>query len=165
MQTLKTDLGYFLPITTSIGLKELRWQKTPFVKLVNNECENCDVSCETINQLNLYLLGSLRSFSVPIDLNGWSATMVCWFKTLTLIPYGKTISYKDLASNWGNGKAARAAGQACRRNPIPIIIPCHRVISASGAVNLYSGGNRDNPSSIENLKRKKWLIQLETRNH
>ena len=90
--------------------------------------------------------------------------MTRWFKTLTLVPYGQTTSYQSLAKKWGDLKAARAAGQACKRNPMPIIIPCHRILNKNGTINQYSGGGRENPTSNENLARKLWLLNLEAKN-
>tara|TARA_B100000282_G_C31533665_1_gene399612 strand:+ start:71 stop:568 length:498 start_codon:yes stop_codon:yes gene_type:complete len=165
MYVLKTNLGYFQPVTSNIGLKELRWQQKPFSneQLFSNSNEN--VSRETLNQIELYLLGYLQNFSIPLDFSNWSLKMVKWFTTLSKVPYGKTISYKELANDWGNNRASRAAGDACKRNPIPIIIPCHRILNINGKMGRYSGGNRKTPDSKENMKRKRWLINLETNNN
>ena len=165
MCVLKTNLGYFQPVTSNVGLKELKWQQTPFSKeqLFNNS--NKDVSRETLNQIRLYLLGSLQSFSIPLDFSNWSPKMVRWFTTLSKVPYGKTISYKQFAYEWGNIRASRAAGDACKRNPIPIIIPCHRILNINGDIGVYSGGNCKTPNSKENIKRKRWLIELEINNN
>ena len=162
MYVLKTNLGYFQPVTSSMGLKEIKWQQMPFSKkqLLNESNEH--VSRETLKQIELYLLGSLRKFSIPVDFSNWSPKMVQWFKTLSKVPYGKTISYKELAYEWGNVKASRAAGNACKRNPIPIIIPCHRILNINGSVGRYSGGNRKTPDSKGAKDRKLWLIELET---
>ena len=161
MNTIKTELGYFLPITSPKGLKELRWQQTPFSETPHEQDVNQNVSCETIEQLEKYLSGELTNFSIEIDFSGWTAAMTRWFKTLTLIPYGQTTSYQGLAKQWGNIKAARAAGQACRKNPIPIIIPCHRVLKKNGTICRYSGGSKENPTAVNNLARKRWLLNLE----
>ena len=165
MYVLKTNLGYFQPVASNMGLKELKWQQMPFSneRLFKNSNEN--VSRETLNQIKLYLLGSLQTFSIPLDFSNWSLKMVKWFTTLSKVPYGKTISYKELANEWGNIRASRAAGDACKRNPIPIIIPCHRILNAGGKISRYSGGNRETPESKENIKRKHWLIELETNNN
>ena len=165
MYVLKTNLGYFQPVTSNMGLKELRWQQMPFSneQLFNKSNEN--VSRETLNQLELYLLGYLQNFSIPLDFSNWSQKMVKWFTTLSKVPYGKTISYKELANEWGNIRASRAAGDACKRNPIPIIIPCHRILNINGKISHYSGGNRKIPDSKENIERKRWLINLETNNN
>ena len=164
MYVLKTNLGYIQPLTSNKGLKELKWQQMPFSKEQLFDKSNKDVSRETLNQLQLYLLGSLRNFSIPLDFSNWSPKMVKWFTTLSKVQYGKTISYKELAYEWGNIRASRAAGDACKRNPIPIIIPCHRILNINGQIGRYSGGNRKTPDSKENINRKRWLINLETNN-
>ena len=164
MYVLKTNLGYFLPVTSNMGLKELKWQQMPFSKEQLFDKSNKDVSRETLNQIELYLLGSLQNFSIPLDFSNWSPKMVKWFTTLSKVQYGKTISYKELAYEWGNIKASRAAGDACKRNPIPIIIPCHRILNINGQIGRYSGGNRKTPDSKENINRKRWLINLEINN-
>ena len=164
MNVIKTELGYFWPVTSSKGLKELRWQQTPFSDYLSHQDENQDVSRETTEQLKQYLSGRLAHFSIPIDFSDWSSAMARWFRTLPLVPYGQTTSYQGLAEQWGNIKAARAAGRACRKNPIPIIIPCHRILNTNGSISQYSGGCRENPTASENLARKKWLLNLETDN-
>ncbi len=165
MYILKTNLGYFQPVTSKMGLKELKWQQMPFSdKQIFNK-SNKNVSRETLNQIELYLLGSLKNFSIPLDFSNWSPKMVKWFAILSEVPYGETISYKDLANEWGDIRASRAAGHACKRNPIPIIIPCHRILNINGKIGRYSGGNCKTPNSNENIKRKRWLIELETNNN
>ena len=165
MYTLKTNLGYFQPVTSNMGLKELKWQQMPFSQEQLFYESNEYVSRETLNQLELYLSGSLQKFSIPLDFSNWSPKMVKWFTTLSKVQYGKTISYKELAYEWGNIKASRAAGDACKRNPMPIIIPCHRILNYNRKIGPYSGGNRETPDSKENIKRKRWLIDLETNNY
>ena len=162
MCVLKTNLGYFQPVTSNMGLKELKWQQMPFSEKQLFKKSNKDVSRETLNQIELYLLGSLQKFSIPLDFSNWSPKMVRWFTTISKVTYGKTISYKELAYEWGNVRASRAAGDACKRNPIPIIIPCHRILNINGKIGCYSGGNRKTPYSRENMNRKRWLIGLET---
>ena len=164
MYVLKTNLGYFQPLTSNTGLKELKWQQMPFSKEQLFNKSDKDVSRETLNQIELYLLGSLQNFSIPLDFSNWSPKMVKWFTTISKVQYGKTISYKELAYEWGNIRASRAAGDACKRNPIPIIIPCHRILNINGQIGRYSGGNRKTPDSKENINRKRWLINLETNN-
>ena len=165
MYVLKTNLGYFQPVASNMGLKELKWQQMPFSNEPLFNKLNEDVSRETLNQIELYLLGNLQNFSIPLDFSNWSPKMVKWFTTISKVPYGKTISYKELANEWGNIKASRAAGDACKRNPIPIIVPCHRILNVGGKISRYSGGNRETPESEENIKRKHWLIELETNNN
>jgi len=90
-------------------------------------------------QLLSYFDGVLKTFTVPTDPEGTPFQQKVW-KTLREIPYGETISYRQLARISGNPRAARAVGGANGRNPIPIILPCHRVIASDGSLGGYSGG-------------------------
>ena len=101
-------------------------------------------------QLQAYLDGSLQEFSLPLAPAGTDFMRRVW-QALAAIPYGETVSYKELAKAAGSPQASRAVGQANNRNPIPIFIPCHRVIGANGKLVGYRGGM--------NLKRK--LLELE----
>ena len=86
-----------------------------------------------------YLHGSRKVFSVPYKMNGTPFQQKVW-QTLLQIPYGKTWSYKELAESINNPGAFRAIGMANHCNPLPIIIPCHRVISNTGDIGGYNGG-------------------------
>lgn len=108
------------------------------------------VTLDVKKQLAAYFKGELKEFTVPIFLKGTAFQKKVW-AALQKIPYGKTISYLDLATLIGNQKATRAVGQANHYNPIPIIVPCHRVINASGNLGGYGGGI--------DIKRK--LLELE----
>jgi O-6-methylguanine DNA methyltransferase len=101
-------------------------------------------------QLDAYFHGDLTAFDVPMNLHGTDFQCSVW-KQLSAIPYGETISYGELARRVGNPKASRAVGLANGRNPISIIVPCHRVIGANGSLTGYGGG----------LERKTWLLQHE----
>jgi methylated-DNA-[protein]-cysteine S-methyltransferase len=90
-------------------------------------------------QLTNYLAGGLREFSLPLAPDGTAYMKQVW-TSLCEIPYGKTASYKDIALKIGNPNAARAVGLANNRNPIPIFIPCHRVIGTNGSLTGYRGG-------------------------
>jgi O-6-methylguanine DNA methyltransferase len=93
-------------------------------------------------QFDLYFAGKLREFSCPLDLDIGEATVFqkkTWRKLLT-IPYGSTRSYEWLAKAIGNAKAYRAAGNANGQNPLPIIIPCHRIVRKNGDLGGYTGG-------------------------
>lgn len=90
-------------------------------------------------QLELYFKGELKEFDLSLSPQGTDFQKKVW-KALQTIPYGQTISYLELAILIGNKKATRAVGQANHYNPIPIIIPCHRVISANGKLGGYAGG-------------------------
>jgi len=105
---------------------------------------------ETKRQLGLYFAGQLTEFDLPLAPGGTAFQQQVW-KELCRIPYGVTISYGELAQRIGNPNASRAVGLANGRNPISIIVPCHRVIGASGKLVGYGGG----------LSRKEILLALE----
>ncbi len=98
-----------------------------------------EVLKECIRQLDEYFSGNLQNFSLPLAPEGTHFQQSVW-KALQTIPYGQTISYKQLAEKVENPKACRAVGTANGRNPIAIIIPCHRVIAADGSLGGYAGG-------------------------
>lgn len=105
---------------------------------------------EAVKQLKSYFAGKLKEFSLPLEPSGTAFMKQVW-SALREIPYGETASYKDIAIKIGSPKAARAVGLANNRNPIPIFIPCHRVIGADGSLTGYRGG----------LEMKKKLLDLE----
>ncbi len=94
---------------------------------------------EAFSQLNAYFTGNLQVFSLPLAPRGTPFMQMVW-KTLLTIPYGKTVSYKEIALAIDKPKAVRAVGQANNKNPIPIFIPCHRVIGSDGKLVGYGGG-------------------------
>ena len=106
---------------------------------------------EAEHQLVRYFSGSLRSFDLPLDLSmGTPFQRLAW-QTLLTIPWGETISYGQLTQRMGRPPAARAAGAAIGRNPLSIIVPCHRVVGSNGSLTGYAGG----------LHRKVALLQRE----
>ncbi len=111
---------------------------------------NDAVFVEAVRQLNAYFNGELRAFSLPLAPSGTSFQRQVW-SGLQDIPYGETWSYSQLARHIGQPGASRAVGLANGRNPIAIIIPCHRVIGANGSLTGYGGG----------LDRKRWLLAHE----
>lgn len=103
-----------------------------------------------IEQIDAYFAGDLVRFDVPIRLGGTAFQRRVWSQLRT-IPYGQTISYGELARRVGSPGAARAVGLANGRNPVAVIVPCHRVIGSDGRLTGYGGG----------LERKRWLIDHE----
>jgi methylated-DNA-[protein]-cysteine S-methyltransferase len=93
----------------------------------------------TVEQIDAYFTGALKEFSLPLDPAGTSFQRQVWL-ALADIAYGETQSYGELASRVGNPKACRAVGLANGRNPIPLVLPCHRVIGANGSLTGYGGG-------------------------
>ncbi len=104
---------------------------------------------ETATQLDEYFAGERTDFDVPMELDGTDFQREVWSE-LTRIPYGETISYGELARRVGRPSAPRAVGQANGRNPIPVIVPCHRVLASNG-IGGYGGG----------LKVKRQLLAVE----
>jgi len=92
-----------------------------------------------LQELNEYFAGERREFSLPLDLRGTDFQLACWHALLK-IPYGKTRSYRDIAQAIGHPHAYRAVGMSNNRNPVAIIVPCHRVIASSGSLCGYGGG-------------------------
>jgi len=103
-------------------------------------------------QLADYFAGRLASFSVPLAMAGTPFQFLVW-TALQAVPYGTTISYGQLAAQLGRPSAARAVGLANGKNPVSIIVPCHRVIGSDGSLTGYGGG----------LERKKYLLAMERR--
>jgi methylated-DNA-[protein]-cysteine S-methyltransferase len=100
-------------------------------------------------ELDAYFEGKLHDFSTPVD---WSLTRGFSDRALHIvagIPYGQTLSYTEVAERAGNRRASRAAGTACATNPIPLIVPCHRVLPASGIPGNYGGGPEMKRSLLE----------------
>lgn len=106
-----------------------------------------------VSELREYFDGTRRQFSLPLELAGTEFQVRVW-KVLESIPYGETRSYAQIAQALGQPRAVRAVGAANSRNPVPIVVPCHRVIGAGGQLVGYGGG----------LQAKKMLLELEARN-
>ena len=105
-----------------------------------------------VDQLDAYFAGELTDFDLELDLRGTDFQQRVW-KALLTVPYGETRSYGEIAEQIGAPGSARAVGLANGRNPIAIIVPCHRVIGANGSLTGYGGG----------LERKQALLELEKR--
>jgi O-6-methylguanine DNA methyltransferase len=103
-----------------------------------------------IRELREYFAGKRREFDFPLDLRGTDFQIACW-RALLAIPYGETRGYADIARAVGKPKAFRAVGMANNRNPIAIVVPCHRVIASDGTLCGYGGG----------LDVKRKLLELE----
>lgn len=101
-------------------------------------------------ELHAYFDGKLENFSIPLKTEGTEFQTGVW-NALQKVPYGHAVSYSELAGQIGKPKAARAIGGAVGKNPIPIIIPCHRVLAAGGKLGGFTGG-----TDI-----KKWLLAIE----
>jgi len=123
------------------------------VKTSNDQVKNAaaqKILSATKKQLEQYFAGKRTAFDIPLDLEGTDFQQLAW-RALCRIPFGRTISYGDQAKNIKKPKAFRAVGSANGKNPIPIIVPCHRVVAGDGSLGGYSLG----------LKMKKQLLALE----
>jgi methylated-DNA-[protein]-cysteine S-methyltransferase len=109
-----------------------------------------DVLDRVESQLNEYFGGSRTTFDLPLEPSGTDFQLNVW-ELLRKIPYGVTTSYGELARRLGDPKASRAVGAANGANPIPIIVPCHRVVGSKGELTGFGGG----------IERKRWLLEHE----
>jgi methylated-DNA-[protein]-cysteine S-methyltransferase len=124
--------------------------KQPAIDDAWREQPSSGVLAEATRQLQEYFAGSRRSFDLPLRMTGTEFQRRVW-RELTQIPFGETWSYGQLAKRIGNSNASRAVGLANGRNPIAVIVPCHRVIGADGSLTGFGGG----------LPRKQWLLSHE----
>ena len=110
-----------------------RWSSAPVLEYAPGQLEQAK------GQLQQYFEGSRQRFDLPLDLRGTSFQLQVW-RALADIPYGEVCSYKTVAISIGQPKAVRAVGGANNKNPVPIIIPCHRVVGANGSLVGFGGG-------------------------
>jgi len=140
-----TLIGNLLLVSDGDSLIEIRFDN-------EGNITNSDIPIlvETEKQLKQYFAGERRTFDIPLKPIGTNFQLSVW-NELKKIPYGETISYQQLAERVGDKKKSRAVGNANGKNPIPIIIPCHRVIRKSGDLGGFGGG----------IKIKRKLLELE----
>ncbi len=127
-----------------------------FVKKTNDEykkTEECDLTIKLKSQLDEYFGGTRKTFDIPYILTGTEFQKKVW-AALTTVPYGRVATYKDIAKKVGNERASRAVGMANNKNPITIIVPCHRIVGSSGKLVGYAGG----------LNMKESILELENKN-
>jgi methylated-DNA-[protein]-cysteine S-methyltransferase len=132
--------GLYLQGQKSLPQQPSGWQETP----------RLDLLVQTQIQLEEYFTHQRQQFDLPLASNGTPFQQQVWLQ-LRQIPFGETISYGTLAARLGKPTASRAVGAANGQNPISIVVPCHRVIAANGALTGYAGG----------IDRKQWLLQHE----
>jgi methylated-DNA-[protein]-cysteine S-methyltransferase len=145
-----TPVGELTLVASRSGLRRILWagQAPP------ERCEDgsCDVLDEAARQLRAYFAGDLRRFDLPLDLVGTEFQVAAW-RALADIPFGTTVTYGEQAQRLGRPKAVRAVGAANGRNPLPIVLPCHRIVGADGSLVGFGGG----------LPRKRALLEHEAR--
>ena len=132
--SIETAFGWFTLIEEAGCIVGLR-----FGQSMESPAECSPLLLEAEEQLHAYFAGKLRHFALPLAPRGTAFQQRCW-NVLSAIPYGKTLTYGQLAQQIGCKGAARAVGMAANRNPLPILIPCHRLIGANGTLTGYAGG-------------------------
>lgn len=144
---IKLPLGYTKIVGDSNGISSVIVlnSKEKITNIIPSELEDCAI------QLKAYFKGERKQFHLKLNPQGTDFQKKVWDKLLE-IPYGKTISYLELSKQLGDIKAIRAVANANGKNPIWIIIPCHRVIGSDGSLTGYAGG----------LHRKQWLLDHES---
>jgi methylated-DNA-[protein]-cysteine S-methyltransferase len=156
---IKTNIGNLYLASENKNLILLTFQETwPYFQKKFSLPEakkiiQCEVLNEAEEQISQYLEGKRKSFNIPINLFGTEFQKKAW-NALTFIEYGKTLTYAKQAEAMQKPTAARAVGRANGLNPIAIILPCHRVVGASGLLTGYSGG----------IDTKRYLLNLESKN-
>lgn len=142
---LKTPVGFIEVTGSAKGIRSLYFLNFRVKEMRTPAClKDC------MEQLREYFAGRLSEFSLTVDLEGTPFQLKVWEETLK-IPYGKTLSYQEVANRIGQPEAVRAVGGANGSNPVSVIVPCHRVLGANGKLVGYGGG----------LWRKKWLLEHE----
>lgn len=134
--------GHPLRLTVDDGaLKECKWTDGTLTpgESPGKIGQDSELLEKAMRQLSEYAEGNRRNFDLPIRPEGTDFRLKVW-KELQRIPYGETITYGELARRVGNPKGCRAVANACGANPLPIIIPCHRVVAAGGNTGGYTGG-------------------------
>jgi methylated-DNA-[protein]-cysteine S-methyltransferase len=150
---MKSPVGKLKLVASDKGLVAILWEndrpsRVRLSEMVANE--NHPVLVETERQLDEYFAGKRKTFSIALDVRGTRFQKDVW-EALRAIPFGETRSYGQLAKQLGNPRATRAVGAANGRNPVSIIVPCHRVIGSSGKLTGFAGG----------LETKAHLLSLE----
>ena len=153
-KTIKSPVGVLKIVASDQGLAAILWENDDPKRVrldLTLEDDNHPVLLETERQLNGYFAGKLQTFALELDFSGTQFQKKVWRSLLT-IPFGETRSYGQVAKQVGLPKAARAVGAASGRNPISIVVPCHRVVGSNGKLTGFAGG----------LETKAALLQMES---
>ena len=135
--TLCTPLGTLTLEASDRGLSSMRFRNRP--RRIESKLTSNSVIKLAKQELTAYFTRQLKEFSVPLDWRGTAFQESVW-QALTDIPYGETVSYGDIARAIGRPRSARPTGGAVGRNPLPIIVPCHRVIGSDQTLTGFTGG-------------------------
>lgn len=149
---IPSPVGPLLLATSDAGLRLIEFPSPKYPEPIGPDWQpgNHPILHDTHQQLDAYFAGTLRTFSLPLAPGGTPFQAEVWHRLAT-IPYGHTVSYGELAQQLGRPRAVRAVGAANGRNPLPIVLPCHRVIGADGSLTGFGGG----------LPIKRYLLALE----
>lgn len=151
---LRVPFGELTVVASDKGVRYITFDNDAHPKSYQNMSVIDDAShpvvARTITQLDEFVKGTRRSFDVPLDLVGTEFQVQAW-NALAKVPYGTTASYAQQAASIGRPTATRAIGAANGRNPVVIVLPCHRIVGADGSLTGFGGG----------LHVKKWLIDHE----
>lgn len=158
-RTVESPVGALLLAATDAGLVRVAFEYEGFEAVVEQLSTRLRTHArqdarrldEASRELERYFAGELRAFTVPVDYALSSGFRREVLRRLPRIPYGSSASYQEVAEQVGSPQAARAVGSACATNPVPIIVPCHRVLRSDGTLGGYSGG----------LDVKRFLLALE----
>ncbi|MEX6726018.1 methylated-DNA--[protein]-cysteine S-methyltransferase [Parapedomonas caeni] len=152
---VETPLGLIELRATTRGLSGVYFEghkPAPVPRILHAACRDDGHFRPVVEQLRAYLAGEIERFQLPLDPAGTPFQRQVW-QRLATIPYGDTLSYGALAASLDMPAAARAVAGANARNPLSIIVPCHRVVARDGRLSGYAGG----------VERKQWLLDLERR--
>jgi methylated-DNA-[protein]-cysteine S-methyltransferase len=141
-KTMPSPVGKLKLIASDKGLVAILWENDPPRRVRLDELtedRQLPVLVETERQLCEYFVGLRKEFTIPLDIRGTRFQSDVW-KALLAIPFGETRSYAQLATQLGNPRATRAVGAANGRNPLSIVVPCHRVVGSSGKLTGFAGG-------------------------
>jgi methylated-DNA-[protein]-cysteine S-methyltransferase len=150
VRTLDSPIGPLTIVAGPDGLREVSFESSK-EHSGPSDARSEAVAAQAERELQEYLSGERREFNVPVAVTGPAFHRAVW-GVLAGIPYGKTLTYGEIAESLGYAGAARAVGRANGLNPVAIVLPCHRVIGADGKLTGYAGG----------LWRKRWLLDLES---
>lgn len=151
---LNTTIGTIYIIKSCKGLRKIEIIEEDWIDFKDkyNLIENKEICEEEIKQLEEYFSGKRKSFDLNLDIKSTDFRKKVWDELIN-IPYGEVKSYSDIARAIGNEKAVRAIGQANKSNPIPIVIPCHRVIGKNNKLVGYAGDHTDIQEKLINLEK------------
>ncbi|MGW0806823.1 methylated-DNA--[protein]-cysteine S-methyltransferase [Nonomuraea sp. NPDC002799] len=137
-----TPVGSFVLAVTEVGLVATGWgsRARPAGHLGLAEVHDADRTASAVAELNAYFAGELKVFETPIDWRLMSGSRLQVLQTLHQVPYGTVVTYGELAARSGSKVPARGIGSIMGANPIPIFVPCHRVIAAGNGLGGFSGG-------------------------